>query len=345
MARKGQQGFGLVELMIAITLGLLLSAAVIQVFLASNSSSKLQESLAQVQENARFAMRFLGEEIRMAGYMGCNSIGNVAVNIIAVPAATVDFGPATALVGEDNVVAGNALSAVVGSDVLHLKRASDDPIRLTGNLAPSNANIQIEDNSLGFVQGDYVMVSDCLNADVFRITNNPKTTGKGNTTLTHANGQTNSDNRLSKIYGPDAEVFGFQNLDFFVRDTGRDTPAGNPIHGLYMQRLMQGSGGVTAAAIELVEGVETMQITYGVDNDGDRGVDQYLAAGAVADWSRVLSVRISLQMVGPEENIVGKSGSATAQEVRDANGNIVANNDGRLRQVFTNVFAIRNKLP
>ena len=48
------------ELMIAITLGLFLSAAVIQVFLATNSSSKVQDSLAQVQENARFAMRFLG---------------------------------------------------------------------------------------------------------------------------------------------------------------------------------------------------------------------------------------------------------------------------------------------
>src|SRR5690554_3818347 len=91
-ARQRQQGFGLIELTIAITLGLLLSTAAIQVLLATNSTSRLQQSLAQVQENARSAMRFLGEKIRTAGYMGCSSIGTIDVNVIAVPAAAVDFG-------------------------------------------------------------------------------------------------------------------------------------------------------------------------------------------------------------------------------------------------------------
>ncbi|WP_269619505.1 PilW family protein [Zhongshania sp. BJYM1] len=346
--KLSQRGFGLVELMISVTLGLFLSTAVIQVFLATNSSSKVQDSLAQIQENARFAMRFIGKEIRMAGYMGCSSIGNINVNVIAVPANTVDFSLATALVGEDDVAAGNALGAIVGSDILHIKKASENDINVTGNMNTVNANLQIENNSLGFVTGDYVMVSDCLNADVFRIVNNPGNNGNGNaaTTLTHSNGQgLNSSNNLSKLYQTDAEVFSFESVDYFVRDTGRDTAGGRPINALYMRRLIAGSGGAISAATELVEGVENMQLTYGVDTNGDRAVDEYQSGAAVADWTDVLSVRISLQMVASEENIVGKTGSESAQSIIDVNGNVVANTDGRFRQIFTNVFAIRNKLP
>jgi type IV pilus assembly protein PilW len=332
--------------MIAITLGLFLSAAVIQVFLATNASAKVQDSLAQIQENARFAMRFLGKEVRMAGYMGCSSIGNISVNVIANPADTVNFDLSTALVGEDNVTAGNELGALVGSDVLHIKKASGVGVYVTGNTSANNANIKIENNSLGFAQGDYVMVSDCLAADVFRISNNPNNNGNGNadTTLTHSM-SVNTDTKLSKLYQTDAEIFGFESVDYFIRDTGRDTASGLRINALYMQRLVAGSGGVTSAAIELVEGVEDMQITYGVDTNDDRAVDVYRDGAAVTDWTDVLSVRVALQMVASDENIVGKTGTENAQSIVDINGNVIPNNDGRFRQVFTNVFAIRNKLP
>jgi type IV pilus assembly protein PilW len=341
-----QRGFGLVELMISITLGLFLSTAVIQVFLATNTSSKVQDSLAQVQENARFAMRFLGEEIRMAGYMGCSSIGNINVNVIAVPASAVDFGMATALVGEDNVAAGNVLSAVPGSDLLHIKKASESSVNVTGNMATNNANLQIENNSLGFETGDYVMVGDCLSADVFRIVNNLGSNGNAAATLAHSQAQgLNSSNNLSKLYQTDAEVFAFESVDYFVRDTERDTAGGLPINALYMRRLIAGSGGAISAAVELVEGVEDMQIRYGVDTNADRAVDAYQTGAAVTDWEDVLSVRIALQLVANEENVVGKTGGSNAQAIVDLNGSVVANTDGRFRQIFTNVFAIRNKLP
>jgi len=339
--RRVQRGFGLVELMISITLGLVLSTAVIQVFLASNSSSTLQQSLAQVQENARFAMRTLGQEIRMSGYMGCTSIGTVVVNNIALPDSAVDFSSATAFVGQNDLAEGNALGAIEGSDAIQVKRASNNFIRLDGTTTAEDTHLNISENTVGFVKDDFVLVSDCLNADVFRITNTPASTGV--TTLVHASGTLNSPGILSKKYGLDAEVFGFETKNYFVRDTGRDTAGGNPIHALYVQQTIAGSGGVMSAATELVEGVEDMQITYGVDNNGDRSVDQYTTA--IANWANVLSVRVSLQMVGPDENVVGTTGSVTAQNVADINGNILVNNDGRLRQVFTNVFAIRNKVP
>ena len=42
---------------------------------------------------------------------------------------------------------------------------------------------------------------------------------------------------------------------------------------------------------ELVEGVEDMQLLYGVDEDENGGVDRYQDASEVADWNDVVSVR------------------------------------------------------
>lgn len=335
------RGFGLIELMIAITLGLILSTAIIQVFLASRTTYQVQESLSMIQENARFGMHFMGKEIRMSGYMGCNSVGNIEVNVIAKPASAVDFLP---LQGEDDVAKSNDFNALAGTDTLEIKRGSDDAVTLTGNLAPSNSSIQIEDNTYNIVKNDYVLVSDCTSADVFRVTNTPKEAGKGTTSLDHGSAA-NSSNRLSKIYGGDSEVFGFQTTRFFIRDSGRDTAGGQPIYSLYSQQRSLGSGGAMGAAVELIEGVENLQLEYGIDSDGDRAINRYVKAPAVADWNTVLSVRVELTLAANDVGVVGRSGQADAQSVYDTSGQLIDNTDGRMRQVFSSVFAVRNRLP
>src|SRR5690554_495733 len=67
----GQAGVGLVELMVAMTVGLLLVAGAIQQLLANRSSFVLQQQLAAVQENTRFVLARLGRDIRQAGAFGC----------------------------------------------------------------------------------------------------------------------------------------------------------------------------------------------------------------------------------------------------------------------------------
>ncbi|MBV1911263.1 MAG: PilW family protein [Kangiellaceae bacterium] len=67
-ARK-QSGFTIVELMIAGVLGIILTAGVIQLFVGSNRTYTLQDELANVQENGRFAMIFLENEIQKGGWI------------------------------------------------------------------------------------------------------------------------------------------------------------------------------------------------------------------------------------------------------------------------------------
>ncbi len=362
MTHRRQRGFGLVELMISVTLGLLLSAAVIQVFLASSTSSQIQDSLAQVQETGRFSMHFIAREVRMSGYMGCASRGlgresednfRDAVEIIALPADAVNFTPQDMISGANDVGDDNAWGAQPGTDVLILRRGSDSNARIESATDDSATLVNISDNVAGFEQGDFVLLADCQKAAIFRVSNEPKKAGKGPTVLVHAEGEYNSQSRRnSGSFGPGAEILGLDEVRLFVRDTGRANDAGDPISSLFLRRRGVGGGGVLGAAIELVEGVENLQLLYGVDTNGDFSINQYLDASAISanpgvtpNWGQVVSVKAQLTVVANQGGVVGEDGSGDAQRVIDINGNAVANPDGRMRQVFTNVFALRNKLP
>ncbi len=69
MPSRTQGGFTLVELMIAGLLGIILTAGVIQLFIGSNRNYSLQDELANVQEDGRFALIFLENEIQRGGWI------------------------------------------------------------------------------------------------------------------------------------------------------------------------------------------------------------------------------------------------------------------------------------
>ncbi len=62
-----QYGFTMVELLVAMTIGLFLVAGVFQMFVANKQSSRIQNNLSHVQENGRFAISEIGRVLRMAG--------------------------------------------------------------------------------------------------------------------------------------------------------------------------------------------------------------------------------------------------------------------------------------
>ena len=67
-----QSGFSLVELMLATSLGLFLIVGLMQVYLSVEKTYRLQQAIIQLQDNGRFAIHFLSQHIRMAGYADCN---------------------------------------------------------------------------------------------------------------------------------------------------------------------------------------------------------------------------------------------------------------------------------
>ncbi|MFI8034564.1 PilW family protein [Acinetobacter sp. ABJ_C3_5] len=63
---NSQSGFTLIELMISLTLGLLIVAAAIQLFITGITSYKLQKAMAHIQDNASLGLNFIVDDIRKA---------------------------------------------------------------------------------------------------------------------------------------------------------------------------------------------------------------------------------------------------------------------------------------
>lgn len=70
---RHQFGLSLIELMVALTIGLLLTLGMIQIFGATRATYQMQEGLSRVQESGRYATQYLQSQLRMVGYMGCGA--------------------------------------------------------------------------------------------------------------------------------------------------------------------------------------------------------------------------------------------------------------------------------
>jgi type IV pilus assembly protein PilW len=106
-----------------------------------------------------------------------------------------------------------------------------------------------------------------------------------------------------------------------------------------------------AAAVELVEGIQNMQILYGEDLDmipatgisTDYVANRYVAFGTAGlNRARVVSIRISLLVSSMDDNLI-----PTIANTFPYNGTNIAivPPDRRLRRVFTSTIAARNRLP
>lgn len=68
-SRHKQQGLSLVELMVALALGMVLMAGFVQIFMSVRSTYAINEASSRMQENGRFALEFISQHARMAGYL------------------------------------------------------------------------------------------------------------------------------------------------------------------------------------------------------------------------------------------------------------------------------------
>lgn len=64
-------GLSLIEIMVAMAIGMLLMTGTASMFISNKRIYKEQDEMGRLQENARFAMQILIEDIRMAGHAGC----------------------------------------------------------------------------------------------------------------------------------------------------------------------------------------------------------------------------------------------------------------------------------
>jgi type IV pilus assembly protein PilW len=84
MTRTSGRGFTLIELMIATTLGILISLGLTMLFQATAKTNRVQDAMAQLQESGRYAVSRINNDLRMASFQSLNVSGFVN----ATPSAT-----------------------------------------------------------------------------------------------------------------------------------------------------------------------------------------------------------------------------------------------------------------
>lgn len=336
-----QTGMTLIEIMIALLIGAFLLGGVLQIFIGSKQTYRMQENLSRLQENGRFAMDFLAKDIRMAGFFGCSS--SITPSVIVGPKnpnpnplpPTLSLGAAHAVIGDNNIAnnwntnACGANACIAGTDAVTFYSGSSCGGQLTGNMASNNANIQINvPNACNISAYDVLIISDCSAADIFIATS--ASSGSGKQTIAHANNQ-NTDNKLSKAYGADAEIFAFNaSFTYFIRADASGQPA--------LWRLNNAKAVTSDNPAELIGGIENMQVLYGVATNSTPPVYYYTTANNVADMTKVFSVRISL-LAASDDNL-------TAQPVPYTyNGTTTTPIDRKIRRIFNTTIALRNRLP
>lgn len=353
-------GFSLIELMIAMTVGLVIVAAVVQIFVRSHATYQLDEGLSRVQENARFSMDYLAKDIRMAGYMGCNSklFGTSAVsNIVKPPNQSTIFSSGgirgyrytctTACSGGlaewDPALPGDFFLAGevrTGSDVIIINRGSELGTTLTGNTVPSNANVQIVNTAeiAGQIAADDILLlSDCKGADIFKATNT--SSGSGIVTVAHAAAD-NTSPMLSKPYGNDARLMKLVSRAYYI--SSKPSISGTPNEpGLFLKEL--GSGGLLSGQ-ELVGGVESMKILYGEDTAATGSAAKYVVPASVADWTKVVSMRLGIivRTPGAVDAALDTKTYDLLDDTVSALDNFGPADDTRRRRVFNTTIRVRN---
>lgn len=358
-SRARHAGFTLIELMISLTIGMLIIVTIGYVYLGASRTFRALEASSRMQENARYAIERVGFDVRMAGFSGCaystlanvlNDPGAWQYNLFGQPLIGYEDGVSTYPSG----VTGNVLRG----DALTILRADNSKEYIVDTHNPPSAQFQLTENH-DLKQGEILVLTDCSHAAVFQMTNvNNNNTIK---TVNHNTGGALTPGNCTKGFGlpvdcsdtngvayefpAGSRIYRLNGATYYVRTNDNGEPA------LYRQTLGQQSGNAVTSAQELVEGVENMQIVYGVDTDttADGAIDAYTTADQVTTiapgssdedkWKRVLSLRISLLMVSKNNEDV-----TTSPQTYTYNGTTTTPTDRKLRKVFTSTIAVRNRL-
>ncbi|MSR08551.1 MAG: hypothetical protein EXR82_03310 [Gammaproteobacteria bacterium] len=328
-----QRGVGLVEIMISLVLGLLVTGAIVQIYLTTKRQNDMQTSLTGRQESGRFAAQIIQRDAQMAGYRGCLRDINTVENTLNTKT---DF-----LYRYDRHVegfeSGAALPAsitnvVANTDVLTLRTVDDLGIYTTAILASASADpVTVVDlDPAPFAADDIALITDCGGAAIFQVTGFNAPTG----TIVHNTGGTvpgNSSKNLNRRFGAGSQVFRIRTTTYFIRNSANGTgPA-----------LWRRSGGV-APPQELAEGVENMQLLFGLDTDANQTADEYRTADNIpaTQWRNVVSVQVALLVAGVADRVA----DADPRTFALLGADVGPFDDGRLRRVVTFTVALRNRV-
>jgi type IV pilus assembly protein PilW len=318
--RRQQRGVTLVELMVGLTLGLVVSASMLMLF--ANASAHGQDvARAGVQiENGRYVSEMLREDLRLAGFYGETSVAAALYTQpdpcsvapvgwggtpLTLPTAVQGYTPADALACLDHRKA--------GTDAIAVRRVGITAID-PATIAAGNTQYYVQ---YSFCVLDVITPRLIFSKDRAALTLRNRACTGVNTARPY----------VSRIY--------------YVSDCNDCSGAGDGVPTLKRVDLV----GTALTTTALAEGIDALRVEYGFDTNGDGSPDTYLttlgAPGATAVWSNVVSLKVHF-VTRSLDKAVGAN-LATAQEF-DLGGTAVITTaaDGYTRRAYSTAIRLIN---
>jgi type IV pilus assembly protein PilW len=341
------QGFSLVELMIAMVLGLLVVGAAGGLFLANRKVYGSTETINRIQENGRAAFEIMSRDLREAGGNPCLSPDVTPVNMLKSKDSTWWQNFNNGLTGTDGS------GAAPDSVLVHLANGGD--YRVVRHDTPS-ATLEL-DHSEGLVDGGIYMACNPEVGVIFKATsimsgNKVQHNGGGGSdpsgnfcpelqwkdpeACTGASGSNGycfmvpagsaPNPNCSDSSNAPAVLVGIYSAEWSIED---NTRGGTSLYRTVIVNRAAGDptdeGDKTKA--EIAEGVTDMQITYKI-GDAPGYVDA-AAVTAASQWKAVTAAKVVLTLQGVE-------GALTRGDIRGTDDQV-------LTRTLVNVVAIRNR--
>lgn len=319
--RRRMQGVTLVEIMVALVIGLLTLAGLLALFVQNKRTFVEDEQFARMQDNARYALAELERDIAMAGFWG-DLLNPAAVTQDDSLAIAVDCGPAgiaewmyelldpatgesLTLTHADNATAAtatgrhtciNAGEFVDGSDVLGIRRVEGREV--AGALDASQVYLRTN-GTVGLLFREPIAGAPAV------------------------------------VINPPFSEWRYTPRIYFVRNY-TETP-GDGVPAL-CRKVLDPAAGPGMVSECLASGIEDLQIEFGLDEDGDGRPDVFVANPNAADISTAVSARIHLiaRTANPDPRFVNRS------TYRIGNAPDYTPNDNFRRRVYTTTVYIRN---
>ncbi|MDR3419097.1 MAG: PilW family protein [Nevskia sp.] len=301
---KSARGYSIIELLVATTLGLVILAGVLQVFINTKQGYQVQQSAGRFQENSRFAIEYLSRYILLADFWD-----GVEPNFInftsgaspssgtACPSSGLNswvVNPANGIYGYAGGSSTSASSltepqACIGSgyvpysDVLVVRFANPEIYTPTACLSGGSIGNCL---AVSCPNGDPVAASSSVHGGYW-----VRSQIGSRAEIFNAATETQVQNDLSGEYCNGVLNYQYQTIIFYLQNIDNG-------EGLAPTLTMLTVQGTQMVQQPIVDGVEMLKFEYGVDTDNDQVVNQFLPANSVVAWSQVISVRISMVVRG-----------------------------------------------
>ncbi len=309
-----QAGYTLVELLVGAFIGLFLVAGMAQMYVSGKQTFNVSQSVGRAQEDLRFAYHFITRDLRETSFTGClrnvrnmipaanrNNLNDLTIKIggwdyddtsPGDPDVTLDtnyavstqLGNWNGLDVDGSTDLPNFINSVANSDVLMVRAITPlDGAIVTAAGGTPNQTLGVNSPNAALAVDDVLVVGNCRVADQFIV-------GSVNA---GANVESIA-NSFREDWGAGSRMFDISNTYYYIGlRNGADTPS--------LFRVSVTPNGPQSAAQELVEGVESMQILYGINTDANTAdANRYVSARDVNDWTQVVSTRIGLILVQPD---------------------------------------------